>query len=232
MRKFYKAAEAGTAPGGYVIRLDGKPVRTPLQKPLILSSEKLAGAIAEEWQSQKEDIVPASMPLTKLANTMIDKARGDDRIAMMADIVRYAGSDLVCYFSDRPADLIERQNKHWLPLLSWIKDEFGIELSYVTGIQYQNQPDEAVKKFEDLIKDMDDVDFTIMQDVTAITGSAVIALAFLRGHLDAEAAYEASCVDEIYQLEKWGEDKPARDRLNKIKADLDTAGRFQALIRG
>ncbi len=231
MKKFYKTVEAGTAPGGYVIRLDRKPIKTPLQKPLILTSEKLAVAIAQEWQAQKENIVPASMPLTQLANTMIDKARGDDRILMMEDIIRYAGSDLVCYFGDRPADLLERQKKNWLPLLSWINDEFGIELSYVTGIQYQNQSDEAVKKFEGLIKNMDDADFTIMQDVTAITGSAVIALAFLKMHLDVEAAYEAACVDEIYQLEKWGEDKPARDRLNKIRADLATAGRFQALVR-
>lgn len=140
MKKFYQKAEAGTAPGGFVIRLDGKTLKTPLQHPLILQSKELAEEMAVEWNAQGADIIPASMPLTQLVNTMIDKSTGPDRAAMDAEMCRYAGSDLICYFATHPADIVQRQQALWLPLIEWLAAEKGIRLETVSGIQYHKQP--------------------------------------------------------------------------------------------
>lgn len=231
MKRFYKQAEAGTAPGGYVIRLDGKVLKTPLHRPLILSSFELANEIAAEWNAQGDIIVPASMPLFQLANTMLDKAGGPDRAAMEDETVKYGASDLVCYFAAHPADLVRRQEENWRPLVRWMKADMGVALETISGIQYMNQPKDSIRKLKELVKELEPAEFTVLQAATGITGSAVIAMAFLKGRIDVEAAYQAACVDEMYQLEKWGEDEQARQRLDKIRAELSYLKKFKNFCR-
>jgi chaperone required for assembly of F1-ATPase len=232
MKRFYKSAEAGTAPGGFVVRLDGKPIKSVMQHHLILQSRGLAEAIANEWQAQGKEIVPASMPLMQLATTMADKVKGADRAAMNIEILKYGASDLVCYFAATPPELVKRQQQHWLPLLQWLEREHGVRLEHIAGIQYHNQPPESLEKLNSLITGLDAGDFTVVQAATALCGSTVLALALKEGYLDATGAYEAACVDEIYQLETWGEDALARKRLDHIKAELDAIVRFRDLLRG
>ena len=231
MKRFYKIAEAGTAPGGYVIRLDGKPVKSVMQHSLIFASKDLADAIAAEWQAQGKDIIPNSMPLMQLANTMTDKSSGPDRQAMNVELLKYGASDLICYFAATPADLVARQEAVWLPLLKWLADTHGIVFERVDGIRYHNQPPESLEKLNTLLTTMNAPDFTAAQAATALTGSVIIALALAEGYLDAEAAHAAACVDEIYQLEKWGEDALARKRLENIRLELHAISTFINLIK-
>lgn len=231
MKRFYKQAEAGSAPGGFVVRLDGKPVKTVMQHSLILASRNLADAIANEWQAQGQDIVPSSMPLMQLATTMADKVKGHDRAAMNIEILKYGASDLVCYFAATPPDLVKRQEQHWLPLLKWLAEEHGVRLEHIAGIKYHNQPADSLEKLNTLVTGLPPEDFTVLQAATATTGSVVIALALMAGYLDGAGAYEAACVDEIYQLDKWGEDHLARKRLDHIKSELEAIARFRDLVR-
>jgi len=232
VKRFYKAAAAGTAPGGYTVRLDGKNIKTPLQRPLVVPTAALAAALAAEWEAQTDDIRPHAMPLNQLVNTMIDKATGHERPAMNAEVVKYAGSDLVCYFATHPADLVARQEALWHPLLGWLSDEYGIRLETAQGIQYVNQPEADMAAVKARVEALSPADFTVVQAVTGLTGSAVIALAVAAGRLGAEQAYAAAGVDEIYQLEKWGEDKIARDRLNRMLRELETVEKFRFLMQG
>lgn len=232
MRRFYKMAEAGTAPGGFVVRLDGKPIKTPMHHSLIFPSRDFAEAVAAEWQAQAQDILPATMPLTQLASTMLDKvSHPADRQAMNVEVLKYGASDLVCYFATHPADLVERQETHWGGLLKWLAETHGIRLEPVSGIQYHNQPSAALAALNGLVTGLDAAAFTIVQAATAIAGSLVLALALEAGYLEGAAATEAACVDEIYQLEKWGEDKLARDRINLIRAEFEALVRFRDFIR-
>ena len=231
MKRFYKTAEAGPAPGGHAVRLDGKVMKTPMQHPFLLPA-LLAEAVAAEWAAQGDGIIHATMPLTQIANTMIDKAAGHDRAEMNRTLVQYGSSDLVCYFATHPKDLVSRQELRWTPLLGWLKDAHGIVLERVDGIQYRHQPEDSLKKLSALIAGLEPLPFTVAQAAAGATGSVVIALALAAGHLTAEDAFQAACVDELYQLDKWGEDTEARRRLDRICADLAAAGKFMTLYTG
>lgn len=231
MKKFYQKAEAGTAPGGYALRLDGRTIKTPMQHPFLLPTMALAEEIAEEWNAQGADIVPASMPLTQLAYTMLDKGAGRDRADMAAEILRYAGSDLLCYFAAHPVDLVARQKDAWLPLLQWMKETHGVHFDTVSGIQYINQPEDAVRKVGQIVAGMDAADFTVMQAATGLFGSPVLALALLQKRLGPDEAYAAAMVDEIYQLEKWGEDTLARRKLDHVRRESAGLARFRDLVK-
>jgi chaperone required for assembly of F1-ATPase len=231
MKRFYKAAEAGTAPGGHVVRLDGKVLKTPLRHPLILASAALAAAIAEEWAAQGDEVVPSSMPLTQLANTMADKGGGADRVEMERTVAGYGASDLVCYFAAHPRDLVARQEKHWRPLVEWLARAHGIALETVQGIQYRQQSPDSLKKIEKIISALDAAGFTVLQAAAGMAGSFVIGLALAQSHIGAEEAWRAALVDEIYQLEKWGEDALARKRLDNLRAEMGAVARFRDLVR-
>lgn len=231
MRRFYKQAAAGTAPGGHTVRLDGNMLRTPLRHPVIVSGALLAGALAAEWEAQGDEIKPATMPLTQLVCTMIDKAGGHERPEMEAEIVKYAGSDLVCYLATHPADLLAQQESLWHPLLAWMQDEYGATLIPVRGIKYTVQDAAALQKIAAVVAAMDAASFTVAQVVTGITGSAVIGLCMAAGRIGVAQAYAAATVDEVYQLEKWGEDTLARQRLQRIEAELVSVEKFMFLIK-
>ena len=231
MRKFYKTAEAGTAPGGYVVRLDGKVIKTPLQNPLLLPTQALAEAVAQEWAAQGDEIKPLDMPVTRLANTMIDKARGADRAAMSAEVLRYAGSDLICYFATNPPALVRLHEEQWKPLLTWLKERYGVALEAVSGIQYRAQPQAALDELKKIVEGLDAAAFTVVQSATATTGSIVIALALQEERLSAQEAYQAACVDEIYQLQTWGADELAQKKLDSLRADLGEIARFRDLVK-
>jgi chaperone required for assembly of F1-ATPase len=230
MRKFYKAAEAGTAPGGYVIRLDGKMLKTPMQKNILLDSKALADAIAAEWNAQGDDVILSSMPIAQLVNTMIDKSDGDDRRVMNDEIVKYTGSDLVCYLATHPEDLVARHRALWLPLVEWMNDTLGVRLETVQGMKYHHQPDASLKRMAEIVAGLDAPSFTVVQAAMGVTGSAVMAFAILYGRLTAADAFAAAMVDEIYQIEKWGDDFLAQKKLDHVRAELETIARFRDLV--
>ena len=71
-KRFYKQAELVDAQDGVGISLDGRPILTPRRRAFVAPTRTLAEAIAAEWEAQGETIDPRNMPLTRLANAVID----------------------------------------------------------------------------------------------------------------------------------------------------------------
>jgi hypothetical protein len=95
-RRFWTTATAVPVDGGVAVHLDARPVRTPLKAPLILPTLALAEAVASEWQAQDGKVKPDTMPVTRTANSAIDKVAPQH--AAVADMLAaYGESDLLCY---------------------------------------------------------------------------------------------------------------------------------------
>lgn len=229
-RRFYKKAEAGTAPGGHVVRLDGKILKTPLGRNILFSSAFLAEEIAREWENQRDYIQLSIMPLTQLAYTLFDKAE-DARKPIVDEIMKYAASDLVCYRAPHPEDLASGQKKRWDPLLFFLKDDFEIELKTVQGIQYLEQPEEGLKKFKSLIEGLSAPALTVMQAITPLTSSAVISFALIEGKINGDDCFAAATVDERFQMEKWGVDAEAEKKQARLKEEIEFAARFLSFFK-
>ncbi|HEY0440175.1 MAG TPA: ATP12 family chaperone protein, partial [Xanthobacteraceae bacterium] len=117
-KRFYENATAEPAEDGFAVRLDGRPVRTPARNVLVALSRPLVQALADEWQAQTEVIDPAKMPLTRLANTIIDGVAPNPQ-PVAAEIEQYLGSDLLFYRAEQPEGLVRSQAEHWDPVLAW-----------------------------------------------------------------------------------------------------------------
>ena len=229
-RRFYDKAEVVPAADGdgYVIRLDGKPVRTPARRVLGAPSLALAQAIAAEWDAQRDVIDPAKMPLTRLANAIIDGVADQPR-AVAAEIGRYLASDLLFYRAGGPEGLIERQVRHWDPILEWAHEELGARFAVGEGIIHVAQPDTALAAARAAIPD-DPWRLGAVHVVTTLTGSALLALALLRERLTADQAWQAAHVDEDWNMEQWGRDEMALERRAFRFAELAGGGDGAAVV--
>ncbi|HUO21557.1 MAG TPA: ATP12 family protein [Caulobacteraceae bacterium] len=216
-RRFYQAVriEAGH---GYAILLDGRRARTPGGEPLNVPTEALAKMLAAEWEAQGEHIRMATMPATRLAFTAIDRV-GKTREAVCAEVARYAGSDLLCYFADQPQALVLRQEEAWGPLLEWAAGTLGLRLARTVGVTPAQQPAETLLRVARLAGELDDFGLAGLAHATALLGSAVLALALHHRRVDGEAAFALSHLDEAFQNERWGVDEEAAARAAALKAE-------------
>ena len=105
--RFYAKAGDRRGPEGHGVQLDGKPVRTPARRVLAAPYPALAEAIAAEWEAQRDKIEPAKMPLTRLANSIIDGV-ADQPGPVAAEIAKYLASDLLFYRADKPGRTFAR----------------------------------------------------------------------------------------------------------------------------
>jgi chaperone required for assembly of F1-ATPase len=221
-KRFYKSVTVGEGPaGGFAILLDGRPVKTPAGKAFAAPSRAIADAIAAEWQAQAEVINPATMPTTRLANSIIDgvsQRTGE----ITADIAKFFGSDLLFYRAEGPAGLVRRQAEHWDPVLTWAADSFGARFVLAEGIMPVAQPEASVRAASEAIP-TDPWAVGALHVVTALTGSAMLALALAHGFRSAEDVWTAANVEEDWNTDRWGNDELAIDRRTVRRAEFDAA---------
>lgn len=230
-KRFYKLAEAARGEdGGFTVLLDGRPVRTPAKNVLSVPSEDLARALAEEWNAQESVIDPAAMPLTRLVNSALDGVAREVN-AVRDEIVKYAGSDLLCYRAEGPERLVALQGDSWDPVLAWARDTLGARFVLAEGVVFAAQPQEALDAVRRPIEDIDIFRLAAASAVTTLTGSALLALALLCGRLKANEAWAAAHVDEDWNIEQWGVDEEAAVRRDLRYREMAAAVRVMELLR-
>lgn len=228
LRKFYTQARAGEDDG---VMLDERRLRTPKGAIFAAPSRALAEAIAAEWDAQREHIIPASMPLTQLAFAAIDHTPA--RRAELADhVAHFAQTDLVCHRAAAPAALAERQQAHWSGPLDWAAARIGVSLPVVEGVVAAAVPEAELGKIRAAAAALDDFRLTALAQGAGLAGSAILALALVYGALEPEAAYEAAALDDLWSLERWGEDAEARARLERQRSEFHAIGRFLQALSG
>lgn len=220
-KRFYYKAHVGEGNGGFALLLDGKPVKTPLRRSLAAPSQALTEKIAGEWNAQAELIDPGRMPLTRLANVVID-AVADAPQPVADEVANYLGSDLLCYRAEAPAGLVDLQARHWDPVLAWARGALGARFVLAQGVMHVAQPRQAVDAARARIP-ADPWRLGAVSSITTLTGSGLLALALNAGALDADATWTAAHVDEDWQMTQWGRDDAALERRAFRQAEFAAA---------
>jgi chaperone required for assembly of F1-ATPase len=227
-KRFYAAAGVAEGPDGYGVELDNRPIRTPGQRALAVPTRPLAEALAAEWNAQRELIDPAIMPLTRLANSILDGVV-DAPGPVAEEVTRYFGSDLVCYRASAPPELVARQSQHWDPVLTFARDALNARFVLGEGIVFVAQPEHALAAARAAIPD-DPWRLGAVNAITGLTGSALIALALAHGAVSAEAAWAAAHVDEDWNGEQWGFDEQAMASRAAREAEMKAAAALLKLL--
>jgi chaperone required for assembly of F1-ATPase len=227
-QRFYASVTLRETPEGVAVELDGRPVRTPARRVFALPNAAIAEIAAAEWRDQADVVDPAKMPLTRLANAVID-AVADKPGEVAAEIARYLGSDLLVYRAEGPARLVARQSTQWDPVLAWARDAHGARFVLVEGVVFTSQPPRAVEAMRALLP-RGRWRLGALHVVTTLTGSALLALALAEGVVTADAAWAAGHLDEDWNMELWGQDHEALARRAARRAEFDAAAAVLALV--
>ena len=228
-KRFWKETTVGEAEGGFQVFLDGRAVKTPAKSPLVVPSRALAEAMAAEWEAQEDAIDPNTMPVTRMSNSAIDKATVQ-RTAIADMLAAYGDSDLLCYRATEPRELVERQAEQWGPILDWAADSLSVRLMPVSGVMYESQDAHSVRKLTDLVHALSPFQLTAFHDLVSMSGSLILAFAVINGRLDADAAWELSRLDELWQEELWGKDEEAQELAQKKHGEFARAAWFFSAI--
>jgi chaperone required for assembly of F1-ATPase len=234
-RRFYQQVDVAEGEGGYQLLLDGKPVRTPARLPLAAPTRALAAAMADEWRAQSDTIEPATMPVTRLANSIIDGV-ADRPAAVAAEVEKYLGSDLVFYRAPGPDGLVALQATAWDPVLNWARNALGARFVLSEGVTFVPQSEPALAAARALIpragSDPHDLwRLGALHAITTLTGSALIALAVLDGWLPTAQAWAAAHVDEDWNMDYWGRDEQALVRRAARFAEMHAAAAVLDALR-
>lgn len=227
MRRFYKEASADAGR----IFLDGRPIKTPGRVDLAVQSPALADAIAAEWNAQGETIDPRAMPFTGFANAAIDRI-APDTDAFAKGLAVYGESDLLYYRAEGPQRLVDRQTEQWDPLLAWARRRYDVNFTVTSGIIHRLQPQATVDQLTQAVFARDAFELAGLSPLVTVSGSLVIALALAEGAVDLEAAWNAAALDELWQIEQWGEDAEAAKALATRRKDFEAGHQFMTLLAG
>lgn len=229
MKRFWKEAAATPEAGAWGIALDGKPLRTPARRPLVVPTRALGEAIAQEWNASGETVDPAAMPLTGIANAAIDHIEADP-VQFARDLAQYGESDLTCYRAQEPQPLVERQEGSWDTVLAWARRRFGVDFRTTCGVVHVRQPDATLQRLAHAVAALDPFRMAALSPLVTIGGSLVVALAVLEGAMGADAGWDAVSIDDRWQLEQWGADPEAEAALTARRRDFLAAARVPELL--
>lgn len=227
-KRFWKQAEARACEGGYAVFLDARAVKTPAKAAFVVPTLAMAHACAEEWDAQSGVIKPEAMPMTRYANSAIDKVAFQH--AEVVDIVAaYGATDLLCYRAHGPEALIARQATDWNLHLDWTASDLAAPLHVTTGVIPIAQPAASIAALRALTAALTPFQLAAFHDLVSITGSLVLALCLVRGRMTPDQAFASSRIDEHWQAELWGKDEDAEALEAVKKAAVWQAYRFFGL---
>lgn len=228
-RRFYETVSVAEATGGFIVRLDAHELKTPAKKPLILPTAALAQHVADEWQAQESDIDSYTMPTMRLVATALDRVAEVPEETALA-FAAYGMSDLLCYRAENPDKLVKKQADAWDPILDWATSRFDMSFEVTQGILPIHQPADNEARLlaiagEDVFR------LTGLAHMAASLGSAILAIAVDEAHIDAEGAYQLAFLDDLYQIDEWGADEEAVDRLDQIALDIRHASSYLSALK-
>tara|TARA_R110000824_G_scaffold208636_1_gene394465 strand:- start:39 stop:737 length:699 start_codon:yes stop_codon:yes gene_type:complete len=231
VKRFYKDVSVAAEGEDHAITLDGRPVKTPQRNALALPTPALAAAVAEEWAAQGEDIVPASMPLTALAQGALDQV-ASERARIVSRIAAFADSDMLYYRANEGQQaLVDHQAGQWDPLLDWARQRYDVSFNLIHGIRYEAQPAETIERLATAVEARDDFAVAAMLSLVGLSGSLIATLALVEQEYDSATLWPLVNLEELWQEQQWGRDDQAVAARGIKQAEFEAAARFLELSR-
>ncbi|WP_455479969.1 ATP12 family chaperone protein [Bartonella sp. B23] len=222
-KRFYKEVKIVCEEGGFSLLLDGCPVKTPARRSFLVPKEACAALVAKEFESQKQVINPAKMPITRLINTVIDGV-ADDMQVIFEDLLRFVACDMIFYRAQTPKELVQRQCERWDPLLDWVEEKLDARFHLTQGLMHIEQPWEAIQAVSHYLrKVVSPYILAALHMMTTLTGSALITLAFAAGKINADHAFDIAHLDEDWVIKQWGIDEESIARRDHKKIEFNAA---------
>lgn len=228
-KRGYALASIGIRQESFIILLDGKLAHTPKHREMSLPTRALADAVAEEFNAQVERVNPHAMPMTQMANILLDLVK-THRMELEVELSQYIETDLLCYRSeDKHLDAM--QAELWDIVLSWAIDRYDVSFDITRNVMPIMQSHATVERFANVVCGLSDVQIAAAAVLVPAAGSLLLALALIEEEITPEHMIKLSQLEDDYQTSRWGEDAEKERRLQAARKDIHDAGRFLSLAQ-
>lgn len=231
MKRFYREVTTEKRENGWQVMLDGRPIKTAQGQPQIVPSEALADRMAEEWAQQGDTIDPSLFRMRDLADYAIDVV-APERAETIDKLLAYAETDTLCYRADPGEPFHRRQQEVWEPLVTAFEVREGVTMERVSGIVHKPQREATHGHLRERLATSDDFTLAALLTMTSLAASLCIGLTALEPDADIDALWDASALEELWQVEQWGTDAEAEAVRAVRRADFLNAWKFLQLVRG
>ncbi|KAJ1818468.1 chaperone [Coemansia sp. RSA 2599] len=214
IRRFWRNVGVEERDGALAVVLDGRPIKTPdgQQIRIQASQSVLAWLVAGEWEAQREFLGSHSLPLTSLVCRAIDGLADEQvRIDVIDKLLKYFHTDSACLHELFPQPLVDLQQKHYMPVVSWACETYGIQVAVTDNIFALRQSPQATDELRRVVSRFSALKLAAFEKAVMTAKSFLIGLALVEQRITAEQAAAAAQVEMSAQTQFWGELENAHD---------------------
>ena len=219
MKRFYKNVSYTQTDAGWIVALDGRPLKTQGGQPQIVPSEPLARMLAREWNAQGETIDPAGFRARDMTDYAIDVVTQDSDL-IVDKLLGYAQTDTLCYRAEPEDALFRRQQEMWEPIVARLEAREAIRLHRISGVVHRPQPEQSLSVLREVLTSLDPFRLAALEQTTSLAASLCIGLSALESEADGEALWDAANLEEDWQADLWGRDEEAQERRARRQSDF------------
>lgn len=143
----------------------------------------------------------------------------EHRDAIIEKLLQFSVTDSLFFWSDNPV-LGSKQEKLWLPILKWANDEIRVKYTPTKTIEVPSQPKENRIIMKNFLQSLSDKELTGFYLAALNTNSEILAAALVKGYINAEDAFDAAYLEELWQAENWGYEAEAEKKRQSLKQEL------------
>ena len=140
------------------------------------------------------------------------------REEIVAKLLEFARTDLLFFWGEK-RELYLKQRAEWQPILDWAGKLLHIDLKSTDSLEV---PENGALQnpLEQVLRSMTDKELACYYAAALNMRSNLLALALVKGRIDAETAGKLSYLEELWQNDLWGTDDEAVGRREERFKEL------------
>ena len=128
------------------------------------------------------------------------KEIGKNREEVVNRLVRFALTDMLLFWGQNK-DLVEKQEKIWGPLLEWASYELNTKFIKTQGLDVPEQEKTSGHRLKLFLESLSDKELAAFYVAALNMKSVLLAAALVKGRINAQEAFEAAYLEELWQAE-------------------------------
>ena len=155
----------------------------------------------------------------------VEKDIKQHRAEIIDRLVNFALNDVLLFWSS-DKDVKKEQQEKWLPILRWVDETLNARFKQTTTLDAEKTDKKATQELKKYLDSLSDKELTSFYIAALNMRSVLLAVAMIKGRINAAEAFELSELEELYQARKWGSEPVAEARRNSIKDSLISAEKY------
>lgn len=144
---------------------------------------------------------------------------------IISKLVQFSKNDSLLFW-DTDATVAQKQEQLWAPVLQWANQTMNSDYAATDKLEVVEPDSNSLAGLRSFMEGMSDEELAAFYLASMNMKSELLAAALVKGHINADEAYNAAYLEELTQAERWGNDAIADECRQNMKAELSDIEAF------